>query len=85
MNFAKDKYTKDQREWCERYEARTGFDPMMDDYEAGNVTFYEAAQKSVSWFEDHAADAMNAISNNIPGWEAAFDAKLDAREALRQH
>jgi hypothetical protein len=40
MRFPKGKYTKEQREWCVLYEARTGFDPMMDDFEAGNETFY---------------------------------------------
>ncbi|WP_413216038.1 hypothetical protein [Paraburkholderia kururiensis] len=74
-----------QREWCVLYEARTGFDPMMDDFEAGNETFYQGAAKSVRWFEDHAADALNAISRDVPGWEAAFSAEMETRNAARPH
>jgi hypothetical protein len=85
MRFPNGKYTKVQQAWCENYEARTGFDPMMDDFEAGNETFHQAAQKSIRWFEDHAADALNAISRYVPGWEAALNAKLDARDVARQH
>ncbi|WP_321944454.1 hypothetical protein [Paraburkholderia tropica] len=84
MKFRKGMYTPEQQAWCVLYEARTGFDPMMDDFEAGNETFYEGAQKSVRWFEDHAADAINAISRDVPGWDAAFSAACDARDAARQ-
>ncbi|CAB3735052.1 hypothetical protein LMG22037_05927 [Paraburkholderia phenoliruptrix] len=85
MKFHKGKYTKEQQAWCENYEARTDFDPLMDDFEAGNETFYEAAQKSIRWFEDHSSDALNSISHNVPGWEAALDAEMDARDAARHN
>jgi hypothetical protein len=85
MTFPTGKYTKVQRAWCENYEARTGFDPLMDDFESGNETFRQAAQRSIRWFEDHAADALNAISHDVPGWEAAFNAEFDARDAARQN
>jgi hypothetical protein len=78
MKFPKGKYSAEQRAWCENYESRTGFDPLMEDFEAGNETFYEAATKSVSWFEDHSCDAFLSVSSNIPGFHAAFRAKLDA-------
>lgn len=85
MKFQKGRYTPEQQAWCVLYEGRTGFDPMMDNFEAGNETFYQAAQKSVRWFEDHAADALNAISREVPGWEVALNAEFDARDAARQH
>jgi hypothetical protein len=84
MKFPKGKYTAEQRAWCENYESRTGFEPLMDDFEARNETFYEAATKSVSWFEDHSSDALLSVSSNIPGFDAAFLAKLDAADRPNQ-
>ncbi len=60
------RFTPEQKEWCDNYEARTGFEPLMDDYVAGNESFIAAAKRSVRWFEDHASDAMRRIGN-IPG------------------
>ena len=85
MKFPTGKYTKVQRAWCENYEARTGFDPLMDDFEVGNETFHQAARKSIRWFEDHAADALNAISRDVPGCEATLNAEFDVRAAERQN
>lgn len=66
--WAAPKYDHQQREWCIAYEAETGFDPMMDDYEAGLKTFAEAAVASLRWYEDHTSDAHLRISNKaIPG------------------
>lgn len=78
MKFPKGKYTKQQQAWCKNYEDRTGFDPMMDDFEAGNETFYEGAIKSVRWYEQHASDAYLSISSNVPDWETAFEASIEA-------
>ena len=71
MKFPRGKYTEKQREWCERYERETGFDPhAMGDYEAGNLTFVQAAKHSVAWFEDWASDAYLQITKgSIPGDE----------------
>ena len=71
MKFARGKYTKEQRKWCERYERETGFDPhAMGDYEAGNKTFVDAAKDSVHWFEDWSNDTyLRITSGNIPGDE----------------
>ena len=71
MKFAQGKYTKAQREWCERYERETGFDPhATGDYEVGNKTFVEAAKDCVSWFEDWSGDAYLRITEGgIPGDE----------------
>ena len=55
-----------QRAWCRRYERETGFEPMMDDFLAGNESFESAAQKSVLWFEDWANDAHLSVSRDIP-------------------
>lgn len=67
MKFPKAMYTNEQKAWCANYAERTRFDPMMDDYEAGNVTFYEAAMKAARWYEDHSSDPHQSISDNIPG------------------
>ncbi|CAE6820399.1 hypothetical protein R70006_06170 [Paraburkholderia domus] len=85
MKFLKGKYTQAQQAWCENYEARTGFDPLMDDFEAGNESFYEGATKSVSWYEDHSNDALLSISNAIPGFDDAFRARLEASDAVPKH
>lgn len=60
-------YTKSQREWCERYERETTFEPLMCDYEAGNMTFVEAARNSTQWFESWASDALRRGCDDIPG------------------
>ena len=66
--WAAPKYDHQQREWCIAYEAETGFDPMMDDYEAGLKTVAEAAVASWRWYEDHTSDAHLRISRKaIPG------------------
>ncbi|MCI5068454.1 hypothetical protein [Acidovorax sp.] len=71
--WAAPKYDSQQREWCIAYEAETGFDPMMDDYEAGLQTFAEAAVASLRWYEDHTSDAHLRISSKtIPG--GSYDA-----------
>lgn len=59
--------TKKQREWCKLYQKETTFEPMMDDFLAGNVTFVEAAKNSNRWFEDWSSDAFLNITRHIPG------------------
>lgn len=58
---------KAQRAWCKEYESQTGFEPLMDDFRAGNVSFKDAAHKSNRWFESWASDAYLNISRHIPG------------------
>ena len=68
QRWAAPKYDHKQRQWCIAYETETGFDPMMDDYEAGLQTFAEAAVASLRWYEDHTRDAHLRISSKtIPG------------------
>lgn len=70
--YDRTKYTQEQWDWCQKYESRTGFDPMMESFEAGDRSFYDAARSAVSWYEMHSIDAFLAISGNIPGWMEAF-------------
>jgi hypothetical protein len=58
MRFPKKLYSEEQKAWCVNYENRTTFEPLMDDYEAGNCTFQEAASRSVHWFESWSGDAL---------------------------
>lgn len=60
------KYDTHQRIWCREYERHTTFEPLMDDYDAGNESFVEAAKKSIQWFNDWALETARAIEN-IPG------------------
>lgn len=59
--------TKAQIEWCKLYEEQTTFEPMMDDFKAGNESFVDAARKSNRWFESWASDSHLNISRHIPG------------------
>jgi hypothetical protein len=59
--------TKKQRAWCKLYAAQTTFEPLMDDFLAGNCTFVEAAKRSNKWFEDWFSDAFLDITRHIPG------------------
>jgi len=70
--YDRTKYTQEQWDWCLKYEGRTGFDPMMENFEAGASSFYDAARSAVNWYESHSSDAFLAISGNIPGWMEAF-------------
>lgn len=65
--YDRNKYTPEQWEWCIKYQRETGFDPMMEDFEAGNKTFVEAAQFACTWYEDHSSDAHLRITRGIPG------------------
>jgi len=60
-------YTAEQKKWCEDYERHTTFEPVMEEYEAGNTTFVEAAIWNVSWFESWASDAHLRAGKGIPG------------------
>ena len=62
-----DLFTAEQLKWCDDYEAHTGFEPLMDEYLAGNESFVAAARRSIVWYEDHSSDALLKISNGIPG------------------
>ena len=59
--------TAEQKAWCKLYEQQTTFEPLMDDFLAGNETFVAAAKKSNYWFESWSSDAHLAISRHIPG------------------
>lgn len=59
--------TRAQREWCLNYKKATTFEPLMDDFLAGNCTFVEAAKRSNVWFDDWSSDAYLSISRQIPG------------------
>ena len=55
------KLTKKQMRWCKEYEESTTFEPLMDDFLAGNETFKQAAKKSRDWFENWMNDAFRGI------------------------
>lgn len=60
--------TKRRIAWCVHYQRVTTFEPLMDDFMAGNESFVEAAQKSLQWFEDWSNDAyLSASESPIPG------------------
>ena len=62
------KYSAEQLSWCRMYEAETGWSALMQDFESGNETFYEAARKSIGWFESWASDALLRVTaRSIPG------------------
>lgn len=69
MKFPKGKYTNEQKEWCRLYERETGFDPhAMADYEAGHLSFVQAAKDSINWFESWSCDVFLRITKKpIPG------------------
>ena len=76
MKFPKGKYTADQQAWCRKYESETGFDPMTDDFEAGNVSFYSAAQNAIHWYESHTSSVHLRIQDGVPGEKEALWAGL---------
>ncbi len=77
--YPANKYTTEQREWCEMYERTTLFEPLMEDYDYGIESFYQAARKSVNWFEDWQNDAMLKISANIPGHMQDFEERINKK------
>lgn len=69
MNFPEGKYTDAQKKWCQFYERETGFEPhAMADYEAGHLTFVQAAKDSIGWFENWSNEVFHRITKDrIPG------------------
>ena len=62
------KYSAKQLRWCRMYEAETGWPALMQDFESGSETFYEAARKSIGWFESWASDTLLRVTaRSIPG------------------
>ena len=62
------KYSAEQLRWCRMYEAETGWPALMQDFESGSETFYEAARKSIGWFESWASDTLLRVTaRSIPG------------------
>ncbi len=74
--MTKRRMTKEQRDWCKLYLDQTTFEPLMDDFLAGNVSFVDAARNSNRWFESWSSDAHLQISREIPG---QYDAPADDR------
>lgn len=59
--------TDSQNDWLKTYADETGFEPMfLDSLRDGTMTFNEAARRNIDWYEDHAADAFNTISKDVP-------------------
>ena len=82
--LAKVRMTKEERAWCKRYEKETTFEPLMDDFLAGNETFLEAARASVRWFEDWSRDALLNISRDIPGADEELERSVTSRDDIRE-
>ena len=49
-DYPKSMYTAAQAEWCRTYERETLFEPVMDDYEQGTMSFKQAQVWNVEWF-----------------------------------
>ena len=59
-----EKYNLEQVAWCNKYETITFFKPIMDEFEAGNETFQQAALRNVQWFEAWSAYALQKCDLN---------------------
>ena len=62
MNF-NSKYSDKQKEWCKEYERITTVEPVMGDFEAGHVSFEDAANNAVGWFESWGSDSFLQIGD----------------------
>lgn len=63
--MAKRKFTKKQSEWCKFYQRQTSFEPLMDDYLAGNESFAQAAAGSIEWFSDYANETRRNLERAL--------------------
>ena len=75
--FDRSKYTDDQWDWCLEYERITDYEPLMCDFENGTHSFYEAAQASVQWYEDHTSDAHLRISRTVGKFDPENEVDYD--------
>lgn len=83
MPVLTNKVTKEQREWLERYEHETTFEPFRQEELNGcPAKFYEVARANIDWFENWAGDVLLRISKQTPGFFEAFDA--DTEPAQRE-
>lgn len=60
-NYPRKHYTVAQRAWCIRYETETLFEPVMDEYEAGNCTFEAAQAWNKQWLLDWAKETVGNL------------------------
>lgn len=58
--------SKARKAWCAEYERATSWEPLMDDYLAGNESFMEAANHSIQWFRDWAQETSSTIERGLP-------------------
>lgn len=61
------KMSAKQTAWCKAYEDATTFEPLMDDFLAGDETFAQAAQKSRHWFNDWVVEAFHRLPDTPEG------------------
>lgn len=66
MTLNRNKYTNEQWKWCENYQFWTDYEPQMEEFENGSMTFVKAAQFAAAWYESHTSDAYLKLCN-IPG------------------
>lgn len=64
-SYSRDLYTYSQAHWLDTYEVLTTFEPMVDDYEAGNETLEECFEFNVSWFLSWAAEQAEDLRSKI--------------------
>lgn len=58
-------FTAVQKEWMRKFEAETGMDAMMGEYETGEKSFQECAEYNIGVFEDHAADTIASVKKAL--------------------
>lgn len=59
-----------QNQWLSDYYKRTGFEPMhLEEIEDGTMSFSDAAQHNLQWYEDHTSETFIDITqayNDLP-------------------
>ena len=63
-------YSQKQANWCRAYEIETSFEPVMEDYEAGTMTFREAQDWNIAWFKAWAIETHGNLERSVNGYGA---------------
>ena len=59
-------FSEGQLMWMEKFEALTGFDALMGDYETGQKSFSECVAYNIELYEDTVVERVTILRSEAP-------------------
>lgn len=63
--YSRKLYSYSQAKWLDDYHTITSFEPMVDDYEAGNESIEECLHFNIEWLLSWAQEEMSHLRERI--------------------